>query len=111
MSNKYNLGAVQQGITKTVLWDNGAMVNVGNYTLNDSVFNYKIITIEHEYQNTYIAENVFTNLLPGDSKRYVVSHGNADVNACTIFSISSDGTIVNVIACSDETIVRIIGFK
>ena len=52
--DKYNLGTIQTGITKTELW-NGTLNTAGTtITLNDSVKNYKFIYL---YFYTYSSTN------------------------------------------------------
>lgn len=44
MADKYNLGAVQQGVSITKLWE-GKADSVGEYQLSDSIKNYKLIIV------------------------------------------------------------------
>ena len=54
MSKKYNLGTVQQGISKTELWRGSFADSQQTITLNDSVKNYKFIYL---YFITYNESN------------------------------------------------------
>ena len=68
--DKYNLGVIQSGFSKTVLYDGATITSEGTYALNDSVYNYKLIIVEHGYEydsnNMGIQSNVIINIYNDD---------------------------------------------
>ena len=80
--DKYNLGVIQSGFSKTVLYDGGRITSAGTYALSDSVYNYKLIIVEHVRGND--SDNIYrqTNVI-------IANTGPPIVNAY-IATISSD---------------------
>ena len=110
--DKYNLGVIQSGFSKTVLYDN-TINSVGTYALSDSVHNYKLIIVEHgcvRDNNNCKQSNVIVGIY-NDNKAYIVCHGNGgDVNH-TVFHFSVDGNNVIIDEVNGENITKIVGIN
>lgn len=112
MADKYNLGVIQQGISKTVLYDN-IITSTGTYALSDSVYNYKLIIVEHGFAknaNLYKQSNVITNIY-NDNMSYLVCLGNGDDNVYSVFHFSKDGNNIVVDFYNGENITKIVGIN
>ena len=112
--DKYNLGVIQSGFSKTVLYDSGRITSTGTYALSDSVYNYKLIIVEHVYgsesDNMYRQSNVIIDIY-NDNKAYIVCHGNANDTSSTMFHFSVDGNNVITDQVSGEYITKIVGIN
>ena len=110
--DKYNLGVIQQGISKTVLYDN-IINSTGTFALSDSVYNYKLIIVEHGYgagNNNSKQTNVIIDIY-NDDRAYSVCHGNGNINCYTAFHFSNDGNNIVVDANDGENITCIVGIN
>ena len=110
---KYNLGAVQTGFTKTVLW-NGDITSKGTYTLNDSVNNYKMIIVEHYLLSGGVRYNQsmpICSIYTGSTDSYIVCHGNGNNSSYSFFYFSTDGLSITVPILTDEYISKIYGIN
>ena len=112
--DKYNLGVIQQGFAKTVLYDGGRITSTGTYALSDSVYNYKLIIVEHVYgetsDNIYIQTNVIIDIY-NYNKAYIVCHGNSSSARITEFHFSVDGNNVIIDEVFGEYITKIVGIN
>ena len=110
--DKYNLGTVQQGISKTVLYD-GNISSAGTYALSDSVYNYKLIIVEHCYgdgRKLYKQSNVIVGIY-NDIYSYMICHGNESYSNSSVFHFSNDGNNIVVDFDNGEHITKIIGIN
>ena len=110
--DKYNLGVIQSGFSKTVLYDN-PITSAGTFALNDSVYNYKLIIVEHcstRDNNRYKQSNVIVDIY-NDNKAYIVCHGNSSNVNHTMFHFSVDGNNVITDQVSGECITKIVGIN
>ena len=111
--DKYNLGVIQTGISKTVLYD-GNITSSGTFALSDSVYNYKLIIVEHVYggetNNMYRQSNVIIDIY-NDNKAYMVCHGNSTGTYHTMFHFSVDGNNVITDDVNYEHITKIVGIN
>ena len=111
--DRYNLGVIQQGISKTVLYDGATITSTGTYALSDSVYNYKLIIVEHAYGgesgNPYRQSNVIINIY-NYSRAYMVCHGNGNGIYAT-FHFTNDGNNIIVDVCNGEAITKIVGIN
>ena len=114
MADKYNLGVVHQGISKTVLYDGGNITSAGTYALSDCVYNYTLIIVEHVYagdgSDKYRQSNVIINICNND-RAYMVCHGNSSGINHTWFHFSVDGNNVITDEVSGEHITKIVGIN
>ena len=113
MADKYNLGVIQQGISKTVLYDGNPITSTGTFALSDSVYNYKLIIVEHGFArnaNLYKQSNVITNIY-NDNMSYLVCLGNGDNNCYSTFYFSNDGNNIVVDFYNGENITKIVGIN
>ena len=112
--DKYNLGVIQSGFSKTVLYDGATITSEGTYALNDSVYNYKLIIVEHGYEydsnNMGIQSNVIINIY-NDNKAYMVCHGNSSSARITAFHFSVDGNNIITDEILGEFITKIVGIN
>ena len=111
--DRYNLGVIQSGFSKTVLYDGGNITSAGTYALSDSVYNYKLIIVEHGYggsNNTSKQSNIIVGIY-NDNNAYSVCHGNGDLNCYSSFHFSNDGNNIVVDADSGENITKIVGIN
>ena len=113
MADKYNLGAVQQGITKTLLYD-GVLDSTGSYNLNDNVYNYKLIIVEHEsisdsivYKQAQPICTIGTNV----NEFHLCCHGNGPINSYISYCFSDDGKKIIINTVITEKITKIYGFN
>ena len=112
MADKYNLGTIQQGISKAVLYD-GSITSTGTYALNDSVYNYKLIIVEHCYgdgSNKYKLSNVIVDIHNSISS-YLICHGNGSYDNSATFHFSNDGNNIVIDAYVGENITKIVGIN
>ena len=112
--DKYNLGVIQSGFSKTVLYDGGRITSTGTYALSDSVYNYKLIIVEHVYGSE--SDNLCrqTNVIIGiynDNKAYMVCHGNSSSARITAFHFSVDGNNIITDEVFGEYITKIVGIN
>ena len=110
--DKYNLGVIQTGISKTVLYDGNPITSAGTYALSDSVHNYKLIIVEHGYggsNNTSKQSNIIVGIY-NDNRAYLVCHGN-DNGSCLTFHFSNDGNNIVVDEARGEYITKIVGIN
>ena len=111
--DKYHLGTVG-GINVTELYNGGRITSAGTYALSDSVYNYKLIIVEHvlgsESDNAYRQSNVIIGIY-NNNKAYMVCHGNSDVTFHTIFHFSVDGNNVIIEDVKNEHITKIVGIN
>ena len=114
MADKYNLGVIQSGFSKTVLYDGGRITSAGTYALSDSVYNYKLIIVEHvfgdESDNMYRQSNVIINIY-NNSGAYLVCHGNVNSSYHSTFHFSVDGNNVITDNVNYEYITKIVGIN
>ena len=112
--DRYNLGVIQSGFSKTVLYDGGRITSLGTYALSDSVYNYKLIIVEHVYgdesDNMYRQSNVIIDIY-NDNKAYLVCHGNTSASNHSTFHFSVDGNNVIVDTYNGECITKIVGIN
>ena len=112
--DKYNLGVIQSGFSKTVLYDGGRITSTGTYALSDSVYNYKLIIVEHVYggesDNMYRQSNVIIGIC-NNSRAYIVCHGNNGSSNHSTFHFSVDGNNVIVDTYNGECITKIVGIN
>ena len=112
--DKYNLGVIQTGISKTVLYDGGRITSKGTYALSDSVYNYKLIIVKHVYgemnDDIYVQTNVIIDIY-NYNKAYMVCHGNSSSNRYTAFHFSVDGNNIITDEVSGEYITKIVGIN
>ena len=112
--DKYNLGVIQSGFSKTVLYDGGNITSAGTYALSDSVYNYKLIIVEHCYggesNNLFRQSNVIINIC-NYSRAYIVCHGNGSESSYSTFHFSVDGNNVITDQVSGEHITKIVGIN
>ena len=112
MADKYNLGVIQSGFSKTVLYGN-TITSTGTYALSDSAYNYKLIIVEHGYggsNNTKKQSNVIVGIY-NDISAYSVCHGNGDLNCYSAFHFSNDGNNIVVDENNGENITKIVGIN
>lgn len=112
MADVYTLGNVG-GISKTLLWD-GDIASIGNYTLNDSVNNYKMIVVEHYllYQGVkYFQSLIIASIYTDPNNIYVVCHGNSSNDSSLDFYFSTDGMTLIVKESFGEIISKIYGIN
>ena len=112
--DKYNLGVIQQGITKTVLYDGNVINSTGTYALSDSVYNYKLIIVEHgcakEAHNRYKQLNVIVDIY-NDLNSYIICYGFGSNNEYTSFHFSNDGNNIITDEAHGEYITKIVGIN
>ena len=112
--DRYNLGVIQSGFSKTVLYDGGRITSTGTYALSDSVYNYKLIIVEHAYgekiDDICRQSNVIINIY-NNSKAYIVCHGNASNINHTMFHFSVDGNNIITDEVTVEYITKIVGIN
>ena len=111
--DKYNLGIIQTGISKTVLYDGGRITSTGTYALSDSVYNYKLIIVEHyciKNNNTYKQLNVIVDIY-NDLNSHMICYGYGSSSEYSSFHFSSDGNNIIVDDNSGEYITKIIGIN
>lgn len=112
--DKYNLGVIQSGFSKTVLYDGDPITtSTGTYALSDSVYNYKLIIVEHglgSLNNTRKQSNVIVGIY-NEPFSYSVSHGNSGLNCCSGFHFSNDGNNIIIDENSGENILKIVGIN
>ena len=112
--DRYNLGVIQSGFSKTVLYDGGRITSTGTYALSDSVYNYKLIIVEHVYgetsDNIYRQSNVIIDIY-NDNKAYMVCHGNSSSARITAFHFSVDGNNIITDEILGEYITKIVGIN
>ena len=112
--DKYNLGVIQSGFSKTVLYDGGRITSTGTYALSDSVYNYKLIIVEHVYgetsDNIYIQTNVIIDIY-NYNNAYMVCHGNSASARITAFHFSVDGNNIITDEILGEYITKIVGIN
>ena len=111
--DKYNLGAIQQGFAKTVLYDGGRITSTGTYALSDSVYNYKLIIVEHyraKDNKIYKQLNVIVGIY-NYTESYMICHGNSSINCYLAFHFSNDGNNIVVDVYNDENIIKIVGIN
>lgn len=112
MADVYTLGTVG-GITKTLLWD-GDITSTGNYTLNDSANNYKMLVVEHYllYQGVrYLQSLTIASIYTDPNNIYMVCHGNSNDGSSETFYFSTDGMTLIVKEALGETITKIYGIN
>ena len=110
--DKYNLGVIQSGISKTVLCDQ-VLTSTGTYALSDSVYNYKLIIVEHGHKSTdnpYKQSNVIAGIY-NDELSYLVCHGQGSDSAYSAFHFSNDGNNIVVDYNNGEYITKIVGIN
>ena len=111
--DKYNLGVIQSGFSKTVLYDN-PITSAGTYALSDSVYNYKLIIVEHVYggesDNKYRQSNVIIGIY-NNNRAYMVCHGNSNNGSFATFHFSVDGNNVITDEVEGEHITKILGIN
>ena len=111
--DKYNLGVIQSGFSKTVLYDGNPISSTGTYALSDSVYNYKLIIVEHglaDYNNIFRQSNVITDIY-NDNRVYMACHGNSANNCYVGFHFSNDGNNIIIDENSGENITKIVGIN
>ena len=109
--DKYNLGVIQSGFSKIVLYDN-PITSAGTFALSDSVYNYKLIIVEHGIEDgSYMKQtNVIIDIY-NNTEAYIVCHGNSSGNRYSKFHFSSDGNNIVVDANGGENIIKIVGIN
>ena len=111
--DRYNLGVIQSGFSKTVLYDGDAITSAGTYALSDSVYNYKLIIVEHGYggnNNTKKQSSVIVGIY-NDPNSYMACNGYGTNTDYASFHFSSDGNNIVVDVYGGETITKIIGIN
>ena len=112
--DKYNLGVIQSGFSKTVLYNGNPITSAGTYALSDSVYNYKLIIVEHGLEDgstmTMKQTNVIIDIY-NDTESYIVCHGNSSSNRYSKYHFSSDGNNIVIDSASGEGITKIIGIN
>ena len=112
--DKYNLGVIQSGFSKTVLYDGGRITSTGTYALSDSVYNYKLIIVEHvlgdDSNNICRQTNVIIDIY-NNINAYLVCHGNASNPSNSSFHFSVDGNNVIIDGFNGEPITKIVGIN
>ena len=111
--DKYNLGVIQSGISKTVLYDN-LITSAGTYALSDSVYNYKLIIVEHAYGGVSDNINIQSNVIIGIynyNNAYMVCHGNEYSAYHSTFHFSVDGNNIIIDEFYGECITKIVGIN
>ena len=110
--DKYNLGVIQQGFSKTVLYDN-IITSTGTYALSDSVYNYKLIIVEHGcardnnmYKQSFIIVGIYN-----DPNSYMACNGYGTNIDYASFHFSNDGNNIVVDAYEGENITKIVGIN
>ena len=112
--DKYNLGVIQSGFSKTVLYDGGRITSTGTYALSDSVYNYKLIIVEHGLEDgstmtmkqTNVIIDIYNNI-----NAYLVCHGNNGSSNHSTFHFSVDGNNVIIDGFNGEPITKIVGIN
>ena len=112
--DKYNLGVIQSGFSKTVLYDGNPITSTGTYALSDSVYNYKLIIVEHVYggesNNICRQTNVIIDIY-NYNNAYLVCHGNASNPSNSSFHFSVDGNNIITDGVNSEYITKIVGIN
>ena len=112
--DKYNLGVIQSGFLKTVLYDGATITSEGTYALSDSVYNYKLIIVEHgcarEAYNRYKQSCIIVGIY-NDPNSYMLCYGYGSSNDYIYFHFSSDCNNIVVDDYTGENIIKIVGIN
>ena len=111
--DKYNLGVIQTGISKTVLYNGVRITSAGTYALSDSVYNYKLIIVEHyraKDNKIYKQLNVIVDIY-NDLNSYIICYGYGSSNEYTSFHFSNDGNNIITDEAHGEYITKIVGIN